>query len=106
MQDLREQTKHSKDDTDKDPYPLEGEKDTVRNMAEKETLQRTINLSEACVKFYLNTERLSYLRNEIGLFPNIDAKLELTDKKLFYIKPFPINKDDKIIADGEMKAVC
>ena len=35
-----------------------------------------------------------------------EVKLELKDKTLFYIRPFPIKEEEKIIVDREMKKAC
>ena len=66
-------------------------------MTDKEILGSTIDLSEACVtenqKQTLYTILLKYRepfswRDEIGLCPNMEVKLELNDKTPFYIRPF------------------
>ena len=50
--------------------------------------------------------RLAFsLRDEIGLCPNIEVKLELKDKTPFYIRPFPIKEEEKIV-DREMRKGC
>ena len=43
------------------------------------------------------------LRDEIGLCQNMEVKLELKDKTSFYIRPFPIKEEEKIIVDKEMR---
>ena len=43
------------------------------------------------------------LRDEIGLCPNIEIEIDITDKSPFFIRPFPANEEDKIILDKEMK---
>ena len=46
------------------------------------------------------------LWDEIGLCPNMEVKLELKDKNPFYIRPFPIKEEEKIIVDREMRKGC
>ena len=46
------------------------------------------------------------LRDEIGLCPNIEIEIEITDKSPFFIIPFHTNEKDKIILDKEMKQLC
>ena len=41
------------------------------------------------------------LRDEIGLCPNIEIKIDVTDKS-----PFQSNEEDKVILDKEMKQPC
>ena len=46
------------------------------------------------------------LRDEIGLCPNIEIEIDVTDKYPFFIRPFHANEDDKAILDKEMKRLC
>ena len=43
------------------------------------------------------------LRDEIGLCPNIEIEIDVTDKSPFFIRPFHANKENKVILDKEMK---
>ena len=43
------------------------------------------------------------LRDEIGLCPNIDIEIGVTDKSPFFIRSFHANKEDKTILDKEMR---
>ena len=43
------QSKYSKDDTEKDPHPWLDDNDPRRHMADKDILENTINLFEACI---------------------------------------------------------
>ena len=44
-----------------------------------------------------------WLRDEIGLYPNMEVKLELNGKAPFYISPFPIKDEENIIVEKEMR---
>ena len=46
------------------------------------------------------------LRDEIGLCPNIEIEIDVTDNSPFFIRPFHANEDDKVILDKEMKQLC
>ena len=83
-------------------------------MTDKELLESTIDLSEACItekqkqamyKILLKYKEAFSLRDEIGLCPNMEVKSELKDKTPFYIRPFPI-KEEKIIVDRDMRKGC
>ena len=39
------------------------------------------------------------LRDEIGLCPNIEIEIDVTDKSPFFIRPFHASEDDKVILD-------
>ena len=43
------------------------------------------------------------LRDEIGLCPNIEIEIDITDKSPFFIRTFYPNEEDKMILDKEMK---
>ena len=43
------------------------------------------------------------LRDEIGLCPNIEIEIDVTDKSPLFIRPFHANEEDKVILDKEMK---
>ena len=46
------------------------------------------------------------LRDEIGTCPNMEVETDLTDKSLFFIRPYHVKEDDEIILDKEMKRLC
>ena len=46
------------------------------------------------------------LRDEIGLCPNIETDIDITDRSPFFIRPFHANEEDKVILDKEMKQLC
>ena len=101
-----------KDDAKKDPYPWLDDNDPRRNMTDKEILESTIHLSEAFItekqkqalyKILLKYREAFSLRDEIGLGPNMEVKLELEDKTPFNIRPFQTKEEEKIIVDREMR---
>ena len=46
------------------------------------------------------------LRDEIGTCLNIGVEIDVTNKVLFFIIPYQVKKEDKNIADKEMKRLC
>ena len=42
------------------------------------------------------------LRDEIGKCPNIEVEIDVTDKTLFFIRPFHAKEEGKVILDKEM----
>ena len=89
------------DDTDERKY-----------MTDREILDKYINLDNSCLTkaekeqvrdlLYQYKDAFS-LRDEIGLCPNIEIEIDVTDKSPFFIRPFHANEDDKVILDKEMK---
>ena len=75
-------------------------------MTDKEILESTIDLSEACIterqkqalyKILLKYREAFSLRDEIGLCPNMEVNLETKDETLFFIRPFPIRKKKRLL---------
>ena len=46
------------------------------------------------------------LRDEIGTCPNIEVEIEVTDKSPFFIRPYHVREEDKVVIDKEMKRLC
>ena len=46
------------------------------------------------------------LRDEIGTCPNIEVKIDVTDKSPFFIRPYHVREEDKAFIDKEMKRLC
>ena len=46
------------------------------------------------------------LRDEIGMCPNIEVEIDITDKTPFFIRPFLAKEEDKTILDKDMKRLC
>ena len=81
-------------------------------MTDREILDKYVNLDNSCLTKIEKTQvrELLYkykdafsLRDEIGLCPNIEIEIDITDKSPFFIRPFHANEEDKIILDKEMK---
>ena len=73
-----------KDDASKDPYPWLDDNDPRRNMTDKEILESTIDLSDACItekqkqalyKILLKYREAFSLRDKIGLCPKYGSKV-------------------------------
>ena len=84
-------------------------------MTDKEIVESTMDLSEACItekqnqalyKILLKYREAFSLRDEIGLCTDMKVKLELKDKTPIYIRHFPITEEEKIIVDREIRKGC
>ena len=81
-------------------------------MTDREILDRYIDLGTSCLNeeeklkvmdmLYKYKEAFS-LRDEIGTCPNIEVEIEVTDKSLFFIRPYHVREEDKAVIDKEMK---
>ena len=96
-------------------FPWLDDTDDRKHMTDKEILNKYINLDNSCLTkaekeqvrdlLYQYKDAFS-LRDEIGLCPNIEIEIDVTDKSPFFIRPFHANEDDKVILDKEMKRLC
>ena len=89
--------------------------DERKYMMDREILDKYVNLDNSCltkiekkqVRDLLYQYRDTFsLRDEIGLCPNIEIEIDITDKSPFFIGPFHANEEDKVILDKEMKQLC
>ena len=46
------------------------------------------------------------LRDKIGICPNIEVGIDVTDKSPFFIRPYHIREEDKKVKDKEMICLC
>ena len=53
---------------------------------------------------YMYKEAFSF-RDEIGTCPNIEVVIEVTDKSPFFIRPYHVTKEEKVVIDKEMKSL-
>ena len=105
----REQT------TSVDKYPWLDPEDERRNMTDREILEKYIDLEPSCLNkdkkvkvmdmLYKYKQAFS-LRDEIGTYPNIEVEIEVTDKSLFFIRPYHVREEDKAVIEKEMKRLC
>ena len=93
-------------------YPWLEDTDKRKYMTDREILDKYIHLDNSCLTKIEKTQvrDLLYkykdafsLRDEIGLCPNIEIEIDITDKSPFFIRPFHANEEDKVILDKEMK---
>ena len=84
-------------------------------MTDKEILDKYINLDNSYltklekkeVRELLYQYKYAFsLQDEIGTCPNIEVKIDVTDKSPFFIQPFHAKEEDKNIKDKEMKRLC
>ena len=103
------------EENSEEKYPWLEDADKRKYMMDKEILDKYINLDNSCLTKAEKTQvrDLLYkykdafsLRAEIGLCPNIEVEIDITDKSPFFIRPFHANEEYKKILDKEMKQLC
>ena len=100
------------EENSKENYPWLEDTDERKYITDKEILDKYINLDNSCLTKVEKTQvrDLLYkykdafsLKDKIGLCPNIEIEIDITDKSPFFIRPFHANEEDKKILDKEMK---
>ena len=93
-------------------FPWLEDTDKRKYMTDREILDKYMNLDNSCLTKTEKTQvrDLLYkykdafsLRDKIGLHPNIEIEINVTDKSPFFIRPFHANEEDKVILDKDMK---
>ena len=75
-------------------------------MKDGEVLEKYINLGTSCLNkeeklklmdmLYKYKEAFS-LRDETGTCPNIEVEIEVMDKSPFFIRPYHVREEDKVV---------
>ena len=96
-------------------FPWLDDMDERKHMMDREILDKYVNLDNSCLTkiekkqvrdlLYQYKDAFS-LRDKIGLCPNIEIEINVTDKSPFFIRPFHANEEDKVILDKEMRQLC
>ena len=107
--------KKREEEVGKDKYPWLDDSNERKHMTDKEISDKHTDLDNSCLKeseklqvtdmIYAYREAFS-LRDEIGICPNIEIDIDVTDKIPFFIRPNHIREKDKRILDKEMKRLC
>ena len=89
-----------------DKYPWLHPEDEKRNMTDREILEKYIGLKNSCldkkekvkVMNMLFTYKEAFsLRDEIGTCPNIEVDIAITDKSPFFIRPYHVREETKLL---------
>ena len=100
------------EENSKGKFPWLEDTNERKHMTDREILDKYVNLDNSCLTKIEKTQvrDLLYkykdafsLRDEIGLCPNIEIDIDVTDRSPFFIRPFHANEEDKVILDKEMK---
>ena len=84
-------------------------------MMDQVILAKYINLRNSCLDdserrqvmemLYKYKDTFS-LRDVIGMCPNIEANVEVTDTSPFFIRPYDAKEEDRAVLDKEMRRLC
>ena len=98
----------------KEKYPWLNDTDERMYMMDREILDKYIDLRDLCLddserkqimEMYDYKDAFS-LRDEIGMYPNIELNIEVTDNSPFFIRPYHVKEEDTAVLDKEMRRFC
>ena len=99
----------------KEKYPWLDDTDERKYMMDQEILDKYINLRNSCLDdserrqvmemLYKYKDAFS-LRDKIGTCPTIEVNIEVTDNSPFFIRPYHVKEEDRVVLDKEMKRLC
>ena len=81
----------------------------------REILEKYIDLGTSCLNkeeklkmmdMLYKYKEVFTLQDEIGTCPNIEVEIEVMDKSPFFIGPYHVREEDKVVIDKEMKRLC
>ena len=111
---VEEKRQEEKNDS-KERYPWLDDADERKYMTDKEILDKYINLEDSCLdeqerkqvmKMLYEYKDVFSLRDEIGTCPNIEVNIEVMDNSPFFIWPYHVKEEDRVVLDKEMRQLC
>ena len=112
---LIEEKRQEEKTNSKERYPWLDDVDERKYMMDKEILDKYINLKDSCLteqerkqvmELLYEYKDLFSLRDEIGMCPNIEVNIEVTDNSPFFIRPYSVKEEDRNVLDKEMRRLC
>ena len=82
---------------------------------DQEILDKCIDLRNSCLddserkqvmEMLYEYKDVFSLRDEIGTCPNIEVYIEVTDNSPFFIRPYHVKEEDRVLLDKEMRRLC
>ena len=82
---------------------------------DRKMLNKYIDLNDSCLdkterkqvmKMLYEYKDVFSLRDEIGMCPNIEVNIEVTDNSPFFIRPYHVKEEYRAVLDKEMRRLC
>ena len=108
---IRQEEKDSK----RKKYPWLDDMDERKYMMDREILDKYIDLKDSCLEIVEKRQVMEMLceykdvfslRDEIGMCPNIEVNIEVTDNSPFFIRPYHVKEEGRAVLDKEMRRLC
>ena len=96
-------------------YPWLYDMDGRKYMMDREILEKYIDLRDSCLddsegkqvmEMLYDYKDVFSLRDEIGMCLNIEVNIEVTDNSPFFIRPYHLKEEDRVVLDKEMRRLC
>ena len=87
-------------------YPWLSSSDERKYMSDEQILEKYVDLDKSCLtgkeKKHVRDMLYKYkdafsLRDKIDTYPNIEVEIDVTDKSPFFLRPYDIREEDKLI---------
>ena len=110
-----EKVRQEEKDSKKEKYPWLDDMDERKYMMDREILDKYVDLKDSCLKEIEKRQVMEMLyeykdvfslRDEIGMCPNIEVNIEVTDNTPFFIRPYHVKEEDRVVLDKEMSRLC
>ena len=111
MEEKRQEEKNGS----KESYPWLDDADVRKYMMDRGILDKYINLKDSCLdekerkqvmEMLYEYKDVFSLRDEIGMCPNIEVNIEVTDNSPFFIQTYHMKEEDRAVVDKEMRRLC
>ena len=99
----------------KEKYPWLEDMDERKYMADRDILEKYIDLKESCLdeserkqvmEMLYEYKDVFSLRDDIGMCPSIEVNTEVTDNSPFFIRPYHVKEEDRVVLDKEVRRLC
>ena len=110
-----EAMRHKEKNDSEKRYPCLDDADERKYMTDEEILDKYIYLKDSCLdimerkqvmKMLYEYKDVFSLRDEIGMCPNIEVNIEVTDNLPVFIRPYHVKEEDRAVLDKEMRRLC
>ena len=109
------ETVQQEQEKQKEKYPWLDDIDERKYMMDREILDKYIDLRDSCLddserkqvmEMLYDYKDVFSLRDEKGTCPNIEVNIEVSDDSPFFIRPYHVKEEDRIVLDKEMRRLC
>ena len=110
-----EMVRQEEKDSKKEKYPWLDDMDERKYIMDREILDKYIDLNDSCLEEIEKRQVMEMLygykdvfslRDEIGMCPNIEVNIEVTNNSPFFIRPYHVKEEDRAVLDKEMRRLC